>query len=366
MPSITGTVLSVSGASGYDNDGGDFDILRDLLITTDAISATPYAGVGLVSALDTVPDLTVFAPEDDAFKSLAATIAAVTGNTAPTDEAGTIGFLADALTLLGKGDASGLLTDILTYHVHAGVVRLADVAALGDGANVSTLQGSNLVTDLDTTPPSLIDADNGVANPGIIATDIDATNGVIHVLDGVLLPVSVSDILTQPGTDMKIGAAGKDQFSTGRGADFADGNAGRDMLQMGSGDDVAIGGDGIDFLFGGTGEDTLIGEAGADNIKGNFGDDVINGGAGNDRLFGGKGADTFVFSLGSGSDIIVDFDNGKDTIDLSGYAGIGSFDDLTIVGGRNGVTIELDGNDTLTLVGVRQADLDASDFLFTI
>ena len=78
MPSITGTVLSLSGTSGYDSNGSDFDILRDLLITADDISAEPFSGVGLVAALDTVEDLTVFAPEDDAFKDLAATIATVT------------------------------------------------------------------------------------------------------------------------------------------------------------------------------------------------------------------------------------------------------------------------------------------------
>ena len=217
MESITGTVLALSGASGYDKNGKDFDILRDLLITTDSLAAEPYAGLGLVGALDTVPDLTVFAPEDNAFKGLAGTIASVTGNTAPMGEAATVGFLADALTLLGKGDPSGLLTDILTYHVTPGVFELADVVALGDGAAVPTLQGGTLTTEFDTTPPSLIDADMGVANPGIIATDVAASNGVIHVLDGVLLPLSVSAILTQKNTDFEIGGDGRDHFVTGRG-----------------------------------------------------------------------------------------------------------------------------------------------------
>jgi uncharacterized surface protein with fasciclin (FAS1) repeats len=364
MASITGTVLSLSGNSGYDEDGSDFDILRDLLVTTDEISDELYGGIGLVAALDTIDDLTVFAPEDDAFKGLAATIATVTGNTTPADEAGTIALLSDALTLLGKGDASGLLTDILTYHVAPGVYRLADIALLGDGASLTTLQGADLEIDLETTPASLIDADEGIANPGIITTDVEADNGVIHVLNGVLLPVAVSSILTQDGTDMDIGDGGRDQFSTGSGMDFVDGNGGRDMLKTGKGDDVAIGGAGNDWISGDAGDDTLLGENGADKIKGGEGLDVIDGGAGDDWLSGGKNADTFVFILGSGHDTIMDFDDGKDQIDLSGYEGISSFEDLSIVDRRNGVKIELGEGDRLTLDHVRAADLDASDFIF--
>jgi uncharacterized surface protein with fasciclin (FAS1) repeats len=330
MPSITGTVLSLSGSSGYDEDGDDFDILRDLLITTDQISDEPFGGIGLVASLDTVADLTVFAPKDDAFGSLASTIAAVTGNEAPTTEAGTIGFLADTLTLLGKGNPSDLLTSILTYHVAPGVLRLADIAALGDGAELTTLQGGTLTTDLDTTPPSLIDADDGIGNPGVVATDIEASNGVIHVIDGVLLPVSVSSILTRKGTDLEIGDDDNERFSTGRGMDFVDGNGGSDLINTGAGRDI------------------------------------VNGGSGSDWLIGGAGADTFVFALDSGLDIVADFRNAQDMIDLSGYVGIESFDDIShsIENFGKGVKIELDGSDSLLLFGVRKGQMDASDFSF--
>lgn len=330
MQSITGTVLALSGSSGYDENGDDFDILRDLLITTDQISDEPFGGIGLVASLDTVEDLTVFAPKDDAFASLASTVATVTGNDVPTTEVGRIAFLADTLTLLGKGNPAGLLTDILTYHVAPGVLRLADIAALGDGAELTTLQGGALTTDLDTTPASLIDADDGIANPGVVATDIEASNGVIHVIDSVLLPVSVSSILTRPGTDLKIGDDDNESFSTGRGTDFVDGNGGADFINAGAGRDV------------------------------------VNGGSGSDWLIGGAGADTFVFALDSGLDIVADFHHRQDKIDLSGYDGIESFDDLShaIESFGKGVRIELDGCDTLLLFGVRKGQLDASDFTF--
>lgn len=364
MPSITGTVLAVSGSSGYDQDGCDFDILRDLLITTDKISPEPFGGIGLVAALDTVPNLTVFAPNDDAFGGLASSIAALTGNKTPAGEAGTIGFLADALTLLGKGDASGLLTEILTYHVAPGEFRLADVVALGDGAAVPTLQGKKLKTDLDTTPPSLIDRDDGVQNPGIIGTDIEASNGVIHVIDGVLLPISVSGILSKPGTDLKIGDQRNDYYSTGWGDDFVDGNGGRDIMWLGSGNDVAIGGVGNDWIAGGRGRDTVLGEAGHDNIYGGAGQDTINGGSGRDWIAGGSGCDTFVFERGGHRDTIVDFRNGKDVVDLSGFSAIEGFDDITVHEGWYGAKIELGDGDSLFLLGVRKGQLDASDFIF--
>ncbi len=382
MESITGTVLAVSGASGYDDNGGDFDILRDLLITADAIAETPFAGVGLVAALDSVPDLTVWAPNDDAFMGLAGTIAAVTGNIAPDSESGTIRFLADALTLLGLGNPSELLTGILTYHVTPGEFALADVVQLGDGAQVPTLLGVNLVTEFDTPMPSLIDGDPGLPDPNIIATDIFASNGVIHVIDGVLAPIAVSSILTAPDTDFVIAENGDDLIITEDGIDFIDGNGGADEIHSGTGADVVLGGAGNDYIVGGAGDDLLMGEAGRDEIRGgqgddmisggrgadrlydNFGDDVVEGGQGNDLIFTGAGNDVFVFGNGDGRDRIVGFRDGQDMIDLSGYDGITGFDDLQITSSGPRTTITLDQGDSITLFRIDAAQLDAGDFIF--
>lgn len=384
MESITGTVLAASGASGYDDNTADFDILRDLLITADAIADEPFAGIGLVAALDTVPDLTVWAPNDGAFIGLAQTIASVTGNIADDSENGTIGFLADALTLLGMGNPSDLLTGILTYHVTPGVFDLASVVGLGDNAAVPTLLGVNLVTEFDTPLPSLIDADPGLPDPNIVGTDIFATNGVIHVLDGVLAPIEASAILTAPDADFMIGDNGDGEYITGDGMDFVDGNGGADSIHTGKGDDVAIGGAGNDDIVGGAGDDTLLGEAGRDMIRGgqgndmidggrgsdrlydNFGDDYVKGGQGNDLIFSGGGNDVFVFENGDGNDRIVNFRDGYDMIDLSGYDGIDSFADLqgNIVSNGPRTLISLDAGDSITLFGVDISQLDAGDFIF--
>jgi transforming growth factor-beta-induced protein len=112
---------------------------------------------GLVETLQGPGPFTVFAPTDDAFAALPA------------------GVL-DAL-LLPENQA--VLTQILTYHVLAGEVLAADVTA----GEVETVQGD----------PITITTDGGVMvnDANVVATDVMASNGVIHVIDAVLLPPGV-------------------------------------------------------------------------------------------------------------------------------------------------------------------------------
>ena len=349
MANIVEKVLELSGASGYDTNGGDFDLLRD------AVLAANLAG----ALSDPAANLTVFAPTDDAFIGLAQTLG-YTGS----DEAGSFGYIVDALTLLGGGDPIPLLTDILKYHVVNGEFFKADVVALGDGAAILTLQGGNVTFDLDTV--SLGDLDPGLPDPNLVGFDVDVSNGVIHVLDGVLLPLSASAVLSQPGTDFKIGDEDGEYFSTRGGNDFIDGNGGRDIIRAGTGDDIAIGGSGSDWIFGGWGADTLIGESGRDKIFGGRGDDVIDGGAGNDWMVGGRGNDIFVFETGSGHDKIIRFRDGRDKIDLSDYAGITGFADIQddISSSWFGSKIELSDTDSIYLAGISKSQLGTDDFIF--
>ena len=367
MANIVEKVLELSGTSGYDDNGSDFDLLRDSVITA-----------GLAGALsDEDASLTVFAPTDAAFVGLAQTLG-YTGS----DEAGSLGYIVDSLTLLGGGDPIPLLTQVLTYHVTPGEFFLADVAGLGDGAQIPTLQGGLLTLDL--ARPGLNDLDPGVPDPNLIGFDVDVSNGVIHVLDGVLLPLPVSSILSAPDTDFEIGNNGREFFMTREGNDFVDGNGGNDVIRTGSGNDVAIGGSGNDFVAGGKGDDIVIGESGndklfggrgndvieggsgRDKIFGNSGDDTINGGSGNDHMFGGGGNDDFVFENGSGRDIVFGFNDRKDQIDLSGYEGIEDFSDIEhdIKAGWFGARLELEDGDSVLLVGVSAHRLDSEDFIF--
>lgn len=347
---ITGVLLG-SGAQGeYDTNGGDFDLLRDAAITA-----------GLADALsDPTAALTVFAPTDDAFIGLAQTL-----GYGGSDEAGSLGYVVDALSLLGGGDAIPLLTDVLTYHVVDGAFDLNAVAGLGDGAEIGTLQGSNVTLNLSSTPPSLGDLDPGLPDPGLIDFDIMATNGIIHVLDGVLLPVAVSDILAQPDTDFIIAGSGDDRINTRDGNDFVSGKDGDDRITGGKGDDVLLGGAGDDALSGRRDDDILRGEDGDDRLRGNNGDDVIDGGLGEDVLIGGGGADVFVFAEGYGEDKIRNFQDGVDKIDLSGF-GFTSFDEIEHMIHTRGfrTEIELGNGDELSLTGFTVVHLDSSDFIF--
>ncbi len=124
--------------------------------------ATALEAAGLVDTLKGEGPYTVFAPTDDAFAALPE------------------GTLDDLLA-----DPEGQLTDILTYHVIAGQVMAADVVTM-DGQSVETLQGAELTIRVDGDQVMLEDATGATVN--VTQTDIGASNGVIHQIDGVLMP----------------------------------------------------------------------------------------------------------------------------------------------------------------------------------
>ncbi|SIT17926.1 Hemolysin-type calcium-binding repeat-containing protein [Roseivivax lentus] len=121
-----------------------------------------------------------------------------------------------------------------------------------------------------------------------------------------ILGADGADLISgQDDNDTLIGNAGADTLSGGDGADLLRGGINRDRLSGGEGADRLEGGDGWDTLMGGAGDDTLLGNAGSD---------TLTGGAGDDLLHGGIGADTFTFAAGEGSDTIVAFQAGIDTL----------------------------------------------------
>ncbi|MEL6677296.1 MAG: fasciclin domain-containing protein, partial [Pseudomonadota bacterium] len=301
---------------------------------------------GLAGALDDPEaDLTVFAPTDAAFVGLAQTLG-FTG----TDEGAAFSYIVTSLTLLsGGGDPIPLLTDILLYHVAPGTL---DADAVLAAETLPTL----LNVDLGVDGLNLVDRDPDIADPEIIATNLAASNGIAHAIDGVLIPV---DLLTGDGSrasvDFKIGDDGNEVFRTGGNTDFVAGEGGHDRIYLGRGDDVGLGGEGDDRLFGGSGNDRLDGGAGHD---------VLNGGRGNDALVGGEDADRFVFNGRSGADVIEDFTVGEDVIALRIH-GVNDFDDLEghISDTDAGAVIEL-AHTRITLEGVEARALTEADFLF--
>lgn len=119
---------------------------------------------------------------------VAANLATTLSGTGPfTVFAPTNGAFSAALTELGLTKAQLLaspgLGGILTYHVLAGNVRAANVIALPKPASVITVQGTAFTVG---TTLQITDARGRVAN--LAATDVIASNGVIHVIDRVILP----------------------------------------------------------------------------------------------------------------------------------------------------------------------------------
>ena len=116
--------------------------------------ATALKAAGLVETLKGKGPFTVFAPTDDAFKKL---------------PAGTLEKL-----LADKAQ----LTKVLTYHVVAGKVMAADVVKL---TSAKTVEGSEVKIAVANGAVKVNDAN-------VVKTDIGASNGVIHVIDTVILP----------------------------------------------------------------------------------------------------------------------------------------------------------------------------------
>ena len=130
---------------------GDFETL-----------VTAVQAAGLEETLRGEGPYTVFAPTDDAFEAL---------------PEGTL----DTLLAEPEGD----LADILTYHVVEGEVPAADVAGL-DGEEVTTVNGATFTVGVADDAVTLTDAAGNEVN--VTMTDVEASNGVIHVIDAVLMP----------------------------------------------------------------------------------------------------------------------------------------------------------------------------------
>ncbi|HRN98007.1 MAG TPA: fasciclin domain-containing protein, partial [Flavobacterium sp.] len=102
---------------------------------------------------------------------------------APTNTA--FGDLLTELSLSGLGDVpTGVLEETLKYHVVAGANVLS--TSLTNNQMVATFQGQSFTVQLPNTGPQILDAADRTSR--IVATDVQAANGVIHVLDKVILP----------------------------------------------------------------------------------------------------------------------------------------------------------------------------------
>jgi uncharacterized surface protein with fasciclin (FAS1) repeats len=132
--------------------------IAEIAAQTDALSTllTAVEAAGLEEILKSEGPFTLFAPTNEAFDAL---------------PYGTL----ESLLMEENRDQ---LIDILTYHVIPGKVMSAD---LSDGMTAGTVQGSEVTITVNN---------NGVSVDGasVVHTDVEASNGVVHIIDAVIIP----------------------------------------------------------------------------------------------------------------------------------------------------------------------------------
>ena len=148
------TALVLPGVAFADHHAAGGDII-DIATGNEDFSTLVAAvtAAGLVETLQGEGPFTVFAPTDDAFAAL---------------PEGTVEALLDDIPAL---------TSILTYHVVPGAVMSGD---LEDGMMAETVNGASVTIGVGDTVT--------VDGATVIMADIEASNGVIHVIDSVILP----------------------------------------------------------------------------------------------------------------------------------------------------------------------------------
>ena len=117
---------------------------------------------------------------------------------------------------------------------------------------------------------------------------------------------------------------------------------------------------------GNAGANVISGNGGSNKLLGLAGMDILDGGRGNDTLQGGTNNDAFAFRVNCGKDLVTDFTDLSDVIDLSRYSGIDSFDDLAgrIKQKDTDTVITLLDGDKITLATFTATNLTNSDFEF--
>ncbi|MFB2896535.1 Calx-beta domain-containing protein, partial [Aerosakkonemataceae cyanobacterium BLCC-F50] len=168
------------------------------------------------------------------------------------------------------------------------------------------------------------------------------------------------------GNDSLCGCDGNDTIFGGVGANGGDASpSDDDYICGGAGNDLLFGNQGADWINGEVGDDTIYGGQGNDTLIGRDGNDILSGDRGNDSLMGGNGSDKFVLAVGQGSDVIVDFQDGVDSLVLSGNL---TFPQLSIVQSGNNTLISLTNNNELlaTLNGISANLITAQDFLVAL
>ena len=223
---------------------------------------------------------------------------------------GAVGIHGDDILLTNngviQGAQDGVVVDILDTEkarvINTGFITGADSAINVRGGN-NTLVNSGLLSseigiDIDTSAGER----TKITNTGTIASTDVGSGTSPYFLAKAIHASGGNEIIVNNGqiSGSIVLGSGNDKY----------------VGKNGSVDGEVHGEDGRDQLTGGASDDVFYGGEGRDVLSGLGGDDVLNGGRGVDQLTGGGGEDVFVFGADSGSDIVFDFAQGTDMIDL--------------------------------------------------
>jgi len=174
---IVGALLSVASTTAF---GFEKNIVETAVEAGKFKTlATALTAAGLIDAVNGPGPFTVFAPTDDAFAKVPK----------------------ETLEMLLKPENKEKLKAVLTYHVVPGKVMAKDVVGL---KGAKSLNGQRIDVKVDGSKVS-------VDGANVVATDIACTNGVIHVIDSVILPASdnIPAVATKAGKFSTLLAAAK-------------------------------------------------------------------------------------------------------------------------------------------------------------
>ncbi len=396
---LLGAVLLGEGDNVLRNWGDVFGAVgagagADILDNTGAVSAAVDLGAGAnrITNAGRLAELTA-GGGDDAFTNELTGV--VTGLVDLGDGANAVtnhGQLAAGLAL-GSGDDTLLSTGTITGPV-----------TLGDGTNTATFNGALFGALVGGVNADIIkirgsvagditldDGADSLINTGRIEGNVDMGAGADFVRLTARAEATGGSIDGGSGEDTLASFVDvEDVFnfeiirlkgSEGLGviADAIDnivfGNTGANEID---------GGDGADQLYGGGGGDTLLGGLAADILMGGRGADELIGGEGADILYGGRGRDVFAYEAVTDSakgvaDHIVDFERGRDKVDLSAlvdgsvsWLGTGRFTRsgvaearYTVVDGDLNLKLDVNGDGVLDMAIILEdlAGIGAADFL---
>ena len=262
----------------------------------------------------------------------------------------------------GQPRSGGITGTEVDHFGWVGTLSPLDIAVIQDkyGVNADTAAGDDVYTLADAS------------GPGVFHSSIWDTAGTDQIAYAGARDATI---------DLRAATLAYEEGGGGR-VSFAHGVFGGFTIANGVTIENATSGAGADSLFGNDAANVLSSGDGNDSIDGGAGNDTLIGGRGTDTLTGGAGADLFRFltnqdsSVGLGRDVITDFQQGSDKIDLSAleasrFIGSSSFTgragEVRFVTFDGATIVELDSNgDRLTDFQVELGDavaLSFADFL---